>query len=361
MPTLQTTPQMPWAFPDASYAKHKGHTAYFSSPIPTQDFYGGSDSTKSHFDDHARAVALARLQTNKLKEQGMLGLRNTTARSQRYTLPASQSSRPNGKFMDPGYEFSVTAGGLRGGTGAITKDGRAYVIRRLKERIAELDAIDNSDYSNGPPPKLFVLPQFNELDTTLQVLVDALATAAISGSLAETVVRIQTALLKVAPEMTEDDCQRYANIVTELKRACLSLLDERGTAIASEKKRVVKVVQRGLDRIEKLIVSIAQTVGQSSEFRSKLLMPLQREITAAEFRDFTVAKPGKEKATEAVKTKKALADERKALRERISAEVNGFSADVRADIRRRVEVGEDVDDIAEELGVLPETIARIVG
>jgi hypothetical protein len=359
MPTLQTTPYLPWAFPDASYAKHKGHTAYFSVPIPTQVFENGHSEVKSHFDNHDRAVALERIKNTKLKEQGFLGHRNTTERSQRYTLPASRSSCPNGKFEDPSYEFSQTAGGLRGGTGAITKDGRAYVIRRLKERIAELDAIDNTNYSNGPPPHTYVLPQFNELDTTLQILIDAVATAAISGSLAETVTKVQTALLKVAPEIDSNDLQRYAEIVRNLKRACMSLLDERGTAIAADKKRVVKVVQRGLDRIDDILVRIGNANG-SPDLLRKLLLPLQNELFKQS--TFEVAKPGAEATAEGVATRKANAEAKRQLKARITAEVAGFDAAQRANIRQRIESGEiNGDDLAEELDVLPETIARIVG
>jgi hypothetical protein len=326
-------------------------------PIPKQDFYSGYDATKAHFDQHARAVALARVANTKAKELGILGRRNTTERTQRHLLPASQSSRPVGKFEDPSYEFSQTAGGLRGGTGAITKDGRAWVIKRLKERIAELDAIDSSNYSNGPPPHQYVLPQFNELDTTLQVLIDAVATAAISGSLAETVTKVQVALLKVAPELTSDDILKYAEIVRDLKRACASLIDERGTAIAADKKRVIKVVQRGLVRIDELLVRINGANG-NPDVLTKLVLPLQNEI----FKNskFDVARPGAEAAQEGAATKRANAEARRQLRERINREVQGFSPDQRASIRQRVQAGETTEDIADELDVLLDTIVRIV-
>jgi len=329
--------------------------------IPKQDFYGGADATKSHFDDHARAAVYARLQNNKLKEQGFLGLRNTTERSQRHLRPASQSSRPNGKFMDPSYEFSQTAGGLRGGTGAITKDGRAYVIRRLKERIGELDAIDSANYSNGPPPRAEVLPQFNELDTTLQSLLDGLATAAISNSLLEVASKVQTAMVRAGLQMTESDVAKYAQIVQNMKRACLSLLSDKSNALAAEKKRIIKALQRSLERMDTILEAIVKTIGLPEDVRRKSLAPLQSQVFGESASKFEVARPGADAAAEASATKKANAEAKRQLRLRIAAEVAGFDATQRASIRQRVQAGETVEDLADELDVLTETIARIVG
>ena len=337
-----------------------GHLARV--PIPIQDVEGGADSTKSHFDEHARAVAFARLQTNKLKEQGMLGRRNTTERSQRHDRPASRSSRPNGKFQSPSYEFSQTAGGLRGGTGAITKDGRAYVIRRLKERIAELDAIDSSNYSSGPPPRMEVLPQFNELDTTLQSLLDGLATAAISSSLLEVASKVQTAMVRAGLQMTEQDVSKYTQIVQNMKRGCLSLLSDKSTALAAEKKRIIKALQRSLERMDTILEAVVKTIGLPEDVRRKTLAPLQSQVFSESASKFEVARPGSDAATEAAATKKANAELKRQMKARITAEVAGFSAEARADIRRRVQEGTDsVEELAEELDVLPESISRIVG
>lgn len=331
-------------------------------PIPTQNFEKGHDSTKSHFDDHDRAVALARVANTKAKEQGFLGKRNTTERSQRYSRPASQSSRPNGKFTAPSYEFSQTPGGLRGGTGAITKEGRAYVIRRLKERIAELDAIESSNYSSGPPPRMEFLPQFNEMDTTLQSLLDSLATAAISSSMLEVASKVQTAMVRAGLQMTEGDVAKYVQIVENMKQGCLSLLSDKSSAIASEKKRIIKALQRSLERMDTILEAIVKTIGLPEDVRRKSLASLQSQVFSESASQFEVAKPGSDSAIEAAATKKANAELKRQLKARITAEVAGFDAATRASIRQRIQSGSDsVQDLADELDVLPESISRIVG
>jgi hypothetical protein len=363
MPTLQTTPYIAWTFPDQAYHMNKyGIGRMASVPIPTQDVEGGADATKAHFDDHARAVAIARLQTNKNKELGMLGLRNTTERSQRHNRPASQSSRPNGKFMPPSYEYTQTPSGLRGGTGAITKEGRAYVIRRLKERIAELDAIESSNYDSGPPPRMEFLPQFNELDTTLQSLLDSLATAAISNSMLEVASKVQTAMVRAGLQLTEQDVSKYVQIVQNMKRGCLSLLSDKSAALAAEKKRIIKALQRSLERMDTILEAIMKTIGLPEDVRSKSLATLQSQVFSESASKFEVARPGADAAAEATATKKANAEMKRQLKARITAEVAGFDAGTRANIRQRVQSGEiSVEDLADELDVLPETITRIVG
>jgi len=64
--------------------------------------------------EHERQSALDRLANNKQKMLGMMGVKDTTERSQRYTNGASLSqSKHNGVFREDKYQFPP--GGLRGG------------------------------------------------------------------------------------------------------------------------------------------------------------------------------------------------------------------------------------------------------
>ena len=159
--TFQTTPNLPWIFPDQAYhMNHRGTIPEIA--MRPLDALVGSPSSWS---EEARKVAMDRVRNTQKAKLGMEGKLNTTERSQRYERPASRSAVPNGVFHGSPMEY-VTSGGLRGGV-ITTKEGQEWLAKRLKQRIEEYNNL-----SSGTPVKQEPIPvsPYTEVDTILNQL-----------------------------------------------------------------------------------------------------------------------------------------------------------------------------------------------
>jgi len=267
MPTYQTTPYIPWTFPDQAIAMNrKGVRPLVKVPDPKdEDVLLGEP--KYGWAEAARQQALARLETNRTKDKGMRGLINTTERSQAYDRPAHLSqTRINGKFMDPSYEYTQTAGGLRGGTGLLTKEGRAWAKRRLQQRIQELDAIESQDYSRGPPTRITILPQTASADQLLAQLYNLISSAVVNSSLPEVANKLIIAILNSAVSIDGRKLSQYqADLghIELLLRANLtniddlSSIDELSYSTAEEEKLILEATLKEIDRAQSVVEEIA--------------------------------------------------------------------------------------------------------
>ena len=257
-----------------------GH-GFFEVPTPHQEMEVGQgpEGTK-HFRDFAVAQALARVHNSKLKEQGFLGLRNTTERSQRYDRPASRSDVHNGVF--PGFPYVSSAGFLRGGTGAITKEGREYVAKRLAQRIAELNAIDSQDYSAGPPQRIDVAPQFTELDTILTQFLDQFESGTFTSSLTDQAFRLQQSLVKAGAVLTPEKIAEVMSIIARLEVSAERLaVDAPATgqyALNPDRKAVLRSLSLTFDRIKRLLEEINRVAYESKEVREMVMRDIGARI-----------------------------------------------------------------------------------
>ena len=159
--TFQTSPYMPWTFPDEAIKMNK-LGVHSMRPTYVKPFEGNVGSLTSWYDD-ARKEALERVQNTQRAKQGMEGHLNTTARSQRYERPASRSAVPNGVF--PGMEY-VTSAGLRGGV-ITSKEGQEWLATRLQQRREEYAAISSGNFSRGAPKEIPVSP-YTDVDSLFQ-------------------------------------------------------------------------------------------------------------------------------------------------------------------------------------------------
>lgn len=221
MPTYQTTPLGKWKFPDEIYKRNQkgyGYAGYGHSVERAVPVTGDA----SPFAAHERQVALDRLHNNHSKMLGMLGALDTTERSQRYTNNASQSqSHKNGRFKEPAYEYSVTAGGLRGGTQKYfySQEGQRWLDNWRKGRIAQLNAISKDDFSAGRPQRIQVAPEYNELDAVLAQVLDQFEAGAFSSGLLDSLNKLQGAFLRIGSTITSQKLAQYMRILQDLRRS----------------------------------------------------------------------------------------------------------------------------------------------
>ena len=250
-------------------------------PTPHQEMVVGTgpEGTK-HFRDAAVAEALARVRNDRLKEQGMLGHRNTTDRSQRYDRPASRSDVPNGVF--PGFPYVSSSGFLRGGTGLITKEGRDWVRERLKQRIAELNAIDSQDYSGGPPPRVEVTPQYTELDTMLTQFLDQFEAGTFTSGLTDQAFRLQQAIVKAGAVLTPEKIAEVMSIIARLEVSAERLAT---TAPASglyglnpDRKAVLRSLSLTFDRIKRILEEINRVAYETPDVRKMVMTDIGTRI-----------------------------------------------------------------------------------
>jgi len=352
MPTYQTTPYMEWAFPDDTVrANVYGVKPLLKTRIPKQKFEVGDNAVHNYFAENARAQAMARVVNSQIKEAGMLGFGPPrTARTQRYILPASRSSVPNGKFMPPSYEYTQTPSGLRGGTGLLTKEGREWIHKRLKQRITELDAIDSGTPS--PPSRpIEVIPNTGEIDSLFSQIIDSLAVAAVVNSLPETALKLQTAILKTAPLLTMDDLARFAQSAVDIQTAIRSLTASKGKAPSAEKKFVLQALMRVIVRIETIIRELSPSVHESADVKRLVASEIANRIPRAErFEAPNLDQQAGQRMAQGRRTAAQIAKEL----------ADAFSPQEKANIKQRVEDGEDVNEIAQELEVPVRTIRLIV-
>lgn len=290
MPTLQTTPYISWTFPDQGVAMNrKGVQPLQAQHLPQQDMVIGAASP---FTARAKEMALAALQTNRGKEQGMLGKRNTTERSQRYENNASQSqSHINGKFMDPSYMFTQTPSGLRGGTGLITKEGRAWGKQQLLNRITQLNQIDSGDYSAGPTPRTNLDPKLDYLDAAFSLYLDQWEAGALPGSLVESANKCVSELLKVGAVISPSKLAQYVEVVARLQVQAdrMAAVEAGRYSFKDEKRAILRSVILTFNRFQQLAEEIARVINEPEAVRAQVMTEVGSRMLAGATRGQTSA------------------------------------------------------------------------
>lgn len=279
MPTYQTTPYISWTFPDQAIAMNrKGVQPLQSTPLPSQSMEVGGQ--KYGWAEDARKMALARLETNRTKDKGMRGLINTTERSQAFDRPAHLSqTRINGKFMDPSYQFTQTPSGLRGGTGLLTKEGRAWAKRKLQQRVQELNAIDSQNYSAGPPSKIVILPELYKVDTNIAKLLNRVYSGTYNVDILEALDDLVVSILSASSSMTAPDVSRYTNALNPLAESVERTLEPSNSGnVDSQTRSVLTLALRRIKQINKLMIEIADASDLPETARVKVLQNIAKKM-----------------------------------------------------------------------------------
>jgi len=273
---------MPWTFPDEAIQRNqKGVQPLKMTPCPRPEFMSSPTSTSEHFRNKAIAEAQARVRNTSMAKAGMLGMRNTTARSQRYERPASRSAIHNGKFMASAYEYAADAGQKRGGTGLITKDGREWVHKTLQERVKQLNAIATGTFM-GKPETIEVTPLTNGIDAALQPLIDALQLNFISSHLPSMAQRVQAEILAVGARIKETDLVRVYQVILNALQSIRSLTSSRREGpVPSDQSKILDLLRRSLSRSEEILKELSRIASQSQAVRQIAVNQMSRKLGIA--------------------------------------------------------------------------------
>jgi hypothetical protein len=287
MPTFPTSPYFQPIWADDAYHMNKFGIGKLK-PMPIKNefknmFPGGGSDAQTYFTENARREAIARVENTKLAKLGMEGRRNTTARSQRYDRDMSRSAVPNGQFYGSPMDYSVTAGGLRGGV-ITSPEGQEWLARRLAERAQEFENIQTGNFSKGPPREIDLQPETNALDTLLQQVVTTFDVGSFNSAFIEVMTRLQGAFIKVGAVIDSQQLGRYARIIQKLYETIRSY-NPREVQVGylevgsqEEKIRVVDFTRKTLEVISGIINEISRSINQPQNARELVVSQMRSRI-----------------------------------------------------------------------------------
>jgi hypothetical protein len=191
--------------------------------------------------------------------------------------------------MAPAYQYAADAGQKRGGTGLITYDGRRWVQQAIARRIQQLDAIETGSFLPKAKP-IDVNPETNTLDGLLQPIIDVLQADYIPTSLIEMGSKVQAGIIQVGATLRESDLVRIYRIIQDAQVSVRSLLSSRsnppqravnlrGPAFKeSDDTKILKIFQKSLDRMEKMLVEILKTANAPKPVRQAAVNAIARAL-----------------------------------------------------------------------------------
>lgn len=281
---LQTTPFIPWTFPDEAVAMNR----YGVAPIPSStslkpsNLMAGASDSHAYFAANAHKEALARVENSRLARQGMEGVRNTTARSQRYDLPMSRSAVPNGQFHGDPNMYSTYAG-IRGGR-IYTYEGQKWLANRLKERTYEYELLNTEQHSDYAPivdyDQALLFPRTNEIEILVDQLFDYLDSGNFDRNMISILQQILNQFYGLANVLTASDLTHFQqvfedNILNKLIKSYVG--PQLDPAIRKEKTAVINTATTVTRRIINTIRKIATINNTSPGDREQRLAGLRRE------------------------------------------------------------------------------------
>ena len=278
--TFQTTPNLPWIFPDQAYHMNHRGTIPEIAMRPLDSLVGSPSS----WSEEARKVAMDRVRNTQKAKLGMEGKLNTTERSQRYERPASRSAVPNGVFHGSPMEY-VTSGGLRGGV-ITTKEGQEWLAKRLKQRIEEYNNL-----SSGTPVKQEAIPvsPYTEVDTILNQLFTYFSAGSFTSNVSTEVNKLLQGLLKIGSLVTPSQLAKYSTIVGKLLATIRpSVGVEHGTIRGftfentEERLRIVDQIYKSLQLCDQVIKEIARTIYESQPSREQVMASLNTRLLGSQ-------------------------------------------------------------------------------
>lgn len=294
--TFQTSPYMPWIFPDEAYDMNNKGLKFSHFPPSHLNAEVGHESPWAQ---HERQVAMDRVHNTQRNQRGMEGHLNTTERSQRYTLPASRSSVPNGVFHGSPMTY-LTSAGLRGGR-IYTKEGQEWLAKRLKQRIGELDAISTGNFSAGMPQPIALSPYTN-VDTLLSQLFASFGVGSLTSSTVQALNQLLSEFIKIGAVITPSQLTKYAQAVQQLGEtirpyAGRELGAELGPVYEGQEKRrrFTDQINKTLKVIDGVIREIARTINDPLSGRQQVMATLQSRLLGAQMAQFNPEFAGPER------------------------------------------------------------------
>jgi hypothetical protein len=304
--TFQTTPYMPWVFPDEAYEMNRNGKSFLdSSPFENLSADVG---TESPWASHERQVAMDRVKNTKTAKLGMEGKINTTARSQREYLPASRSAVPNGVFHGSPMDYYTSGNAFRGGR-IYTKEGQEWLAKRLKERAGEYEAISSGNFSAGPPQQIQISP-YTGVDTLLSNIFTAFSTGSFTSSVSTALTQLLGEFIKIGSIVTPSQLTNYAQAIQKLIETTRpftgrpDLGEIMGPVYESKEKRLrfIDQINQTLKLIEAVIKEIARTINEPLSARQQVVSILQQRLLGAQIEQYRPSFAGEERveAVEAV-------------------------------------------------------------
>ena len=303
MPTYQTTPILPWTFPDQAYQMNrKGIQPLESLPLRSMDVLPGVENeAHSFFSSHEHNLVFERLNNNKNKEQGMLGLNQKNARSQRYVRPASRSAVPNGVFHGPANMYAASSG-LRGGV-ITTQEGQSWLSERLKQRALEYGERRSGSFPSQPRLPYDVTPH-NDVETLLQAVFTSFTAGSFTSSLNDTLNKLLQALIKIGAIVTSSQISTYARAVEKLMMTSRAYEGDLGTmrgAVVTDTKekrlRSLDSINNTLRIIDAVIKEIARLIYEPLSTRQQAMNQLQTRLLTRQIGEFKPGFVGEEEGT----------------------------------------------------------------
>lgn len=286
--TYQTSPQMPWIFPDQAYQMNHRGTIPEVAMTPLNAVVGSTTSWLAH----AQRVALERVKNTHNSQMGMEGKLNTTARSQRYMRPASRSAVPNGVFEGSPMTYTTSGNAFRGGV-ITTKEGQEWLAKRLKERATEYGAL-----ATGQPVKtdrLQVSP-YTDINLVLSQLFSAFSAGSWTSTSVDYTSKLLQSLLKNGAKFQPSDFGDYARSVaklTETVRPYVGLPDDDAVRPAGfsfsptdERLRLINQIYKNLQLCEQVVKEIARTIYDSQSVRDQTMASLSSRLLGAQLQAF---------------------------------------------------------------------------
>jgi len=277
---LQSTPHLPWPFPDAVASQNRFRPAYVPSKLsPSPNIMAVPTDAHSHFAANAHREAMARVVNTAIARAGMEGKLDTTARSQRYTLPASRSAVPNGRFTGDPNDYSTYAG-IRGGR-INTLEGQKWLAKRLVKRAKEFELLNQEQFSDMVPDISYendlLFPRTDELDSLFTYLFDILDSGAINSNIIAALNRIENTFFQLANVLTAQDLGNYARIMQNVKSIMGGFYTPELDPNARPKAaRIIKNAKLAVERIIDLIYELVDIVNTAGPNRDARIIKLRR-------------------------------------------------------------------------------------
>jgi hypothetical protein len=292
--TYQTSPQMPWIFPDQAYQMNHRGTIPEVAMTPLDAVVG---STTSWLAD-AQRKALDKVKNTHNSQMGMEGKLNTTARSQRYMRPASRSAVPNGVFEGSPMTYTTSGNAFRGGV-ITTKEGQEWLAKRLKERATEYGAL-----ATGQPVKterLEVSP-YTEINLVLSQLFSAFSAGSWTSTSVDYTSKLLQSLLKNGAKFQPSDFGDYARSVSKLIETVRPYVGiehgrTRGFTFepTEERLRLIDQIYKNLQLCEQVVKEIARTIYDSQSVRDQTMASLSSRLLGAQLQAYNPASSGPER------------------------------------------------------------------
>lgn len=282
--TYQTTPNLPWIFPDQAYQMNHRGTIPEVAIKPLEAVVG---QTTSWLAD-AQRMALNKVKNTYNSQMGMEGKLNTTARSQRYMRPASRSAVPNGVFEGSPMTYTTSGNAFRGGV-ITTKEGQEWLAKRLKERATEYGAL-----ATGQPVKterLEVSP-YTEVNLVLSQLFSALSVGSWTSSTVDYTSKLLQALLKNGAKFQPSDFGDYARSVAKLVETVRPYVGVDEVAVGfsfsptAERVRLINQTYKNLQLSEQVVKEIARTIYDSQSVRDQTMASLSSRLLGAQLQAY---------------------------------------------------------------------------